>query len=567
MYQRKLSLTMGNARRVQQRYITVVEQTNKFRPGLLATLGLMAVLGGLTGLNPLVGLASASALFLLVLVIPRPVLVVYGLAFIMPLVGGLVRGGVIPFLRLGQALLVVGCIFFILSRPTLQGKGRLTAIDLAFAFFFLTEAAFPVLALLYRGEYLDLNSTGYYNQGTPLQTLLGPLQYYLLYRIVMATISSEKQIVTVLKLSFIASIIVSIIGILQKLEVAPVKIFLDTYYPSTVLHPGLITPATDLRITSTLESNSGLAAYLCFTLIVALACYTAQEQLKISPLLLAATLLLDSIALILTGTIAAFIGLTIGAVIVFLLVGRLPRLVFFIPVGIALTVFIFPSFIVDRLAEWFGSGGQSLLPTFAERIRLWREIFLPAIGQHLFFGSGPAPAVDNLWVSEESQYFALLLRGGLLYLFSYILLIRMAIVSCWRQIKGKSEDISQLVAIAALAILIAMSFMNVSAVYFTYVGGTQILWTLLAIVVASRQFKAAGSPTTDLVSRSIKPETSRQKQHLHHLVRLRRLLDWRFVKDSTVVGTGSTFARVLGLLFSILLAHFLTPNYFGFYRY
>jgi hypothetical protein len=36
---------------------------------------------------------------------------------------------------------------------------------------------------------------------------------------------------------------------------------------------------------------------------------------------------------------------------------------------------------------------------------------------------------------------------------------------------------------------VALHIMNVSSAYFTLVGGTQTIWTLLALVVASRQFK------------------------------------------------------------------------------
>lgn len=42
---------------------------------------------------------------------------------------------------------------------------------------------------------------------------------------------------------------------------------------------------------------------------------------------------------------------------------------------------------------------------------------------------------------------------------------------------------------------------------------------------------------------------------------------WRFLKDSAIVGIGSTAARLLGLVFSILLARFLTETDFGFVRY
>jgi len=448
------------------------------------------MLVGLTGFNPLLGMASALVLLLLVLVVSRPVMIVYGLVLILPLTDGLARGAVVPVLRLGQALLVLGFMLFLLARPGPLGKNRLTAIDLAFGLFFLSEAVFPLLALYYRGEHLDLNSRGPFGTGTPLQTLLGPLQYYLVYRIVVATITSERQIAIALKLSFVASIAVSIIGIAEKF-VTPVHTFIQTYYPPIAWkYTG---PLSEARITSTMEGYTALASYLTATLIVVLACSTVQKRLKISPLLLVTTLLLDSMALLLTGTFAGYVGLAVGAAVVLILFRRLPKWIIIALVGIALSALVFQSFISVRLADWLGGTGQGLFPTFSYRIMLWKEIFLPAISQHLLFGAGPAPLALTLWPTEETQYLGLLLRGGLPYLFSYFLLMGVMMATCWRWIKNKSNGLVRTVAIATLAILVAINLMNVSSLYFTYPGITQTLFMLLAILVASEQLEVRGS--------------------------------------------------------------------------
>jgi len=529
-------------------------------------LVLAMIVGALCAFQPMVGLACALILLLLALVIPRSILVVYGLTLLLPLVGGAARGAVIPFLRLGQAVLVIGCILFVIARPGRLGKVRLTALDLAFALYFLAGSIFPVLVLIYRGGHLDLNSTDNIYGVSPLQTLLGPLQYYLLYRIVVATISSEEQVKRVLELSLIASIIVAIIGILQKVF-SPVQRFLAIYYPSITLHS---VATIDQRITSTLESYSGLAAYLSFTIITALACYSIQQRQKISPLLLIATILLDSIALVLTGTLAAWIGLAIGIVVVFLLGGRIPKMAIFALAGIIIAVLIFNPFISARLSEQLGSGAaQGLLPqSFAFRIMLWKDFFFPAIGQRLLLGAGPDPAVLSSWSTEESQYLSLLLRGGLFYFFSYLLLIGFAGLICWRQIKQRSADTGRTVAIATLAILVSMSAMNVTSAYFTYIGGTQIIWTFLAMMVASGQLKALESQSALSQDRGTNNHTlSQLHRSYRHLTLLSRLLDWHLMKDSFIVGAGSMLARLLGLLFSTLLAHLLATDDFGVFRY
>lgn len=483
-----------NVRKAQQRYELLARHTHTLWPALLAGLGLVAILSSVASRNVFVGLAG-GLLLLAAIVVPRPIFVVYGLTLLLPLTAGMVRGGVIPFLRVSQALLVVGFLLFLLSRTGRSGKTRLTIIDLAFALYFLTGSILPVLALFYRGDTLNFNAPDKFTGVTPLQVLLGPLQYYLLYRIVVAVISSEKQIEWVLKLSFAASILVALIGILQKLGISFVNAFLGRFYPTFNLHYVLSTrliSITDLRITSTLEFYSGLAGYLTCNMIAALACSSAHKKSSISSLLLTATLVIDGIALVLTGTVAALVGLAIGVAMVFILFRRLPRSLVFVVVGMALTAFIFSPFILARFNDWHtGPDSQGIVPqAYAHRIVLWRDLILPEIGQHLLFGSGPAPKSSAYWSSEETQYLYLLLRGGLFYLLSYLLLVGVAIAACWRQIKQKSEYTSRTVAIATLVILVAISVMNVSAEYFTYAGVTQVLWTFIAIVIARTQFQA-----------------------------------------------------------------------------
>jgi hypothetical protein len=460
---------------------------NAALPFIVGTV-LIVVLGGLTSFNPLLGLTSILVLFLWILVAPRPILIAYGLTLLFPLTGGLARGAVLPFLRIPQALLLLGFILFLLAKPSALGKSRLTAIDLAFVFLMFSEAVFPVLAIYFRGEYLNLNDTNNVYGGSPLQTLLGPIQYYLLYRIIVSSIDSEKQIKTLINISFITSNIVSIFGIMERF-IPSVRNFIQTYYPTIV--QGSTTPLDELRITSTLGHFSGLAAYLVFTLILALACYTAKGTIKISLPLLAATTVFDSIALILTGTFAGWIGLVVGIVAVLLLIRRVPKLFILVIIGIVLAALIFQSFLSSRLNNELGAGNaQGLVPqSLAFRIQLWQNLFLPAIGQHLLFGSGPDPVALKYWPSEESQYLLFLLRGGIFYLLGYLLLIAMGINVCRQKIKSRSKEASYPVAIALLVIFLVLNVMNMSGEYFTYVGGTQTLWTLFAIVVASRQLK------------------------------------------------------------------------------
>jgi hypothetical protein len=465
------------------------------RSALLSGLGLVLVLGGLAPILPAAAIIGSCTVLLLALIERRPVFIVFGLALLLPLTGGLARGAAIPLLRVGQALVVLGFVLFWLSKPAPQSKFRFTAIDLVFVLYLLAGMAFPLFALYYRGETLSFTAVNDGTGSSPLQSLLGPVQYYLLYRIVVATVSSEKHIRVVLYLMFIASMLVSIIGILEEMHVGPVVNFLSTYYP--IPNTSSDYNNVDIRIASTLQHYSGLGAYLSITLIIVLCCHLAQDRMKISPVVLMLTTLLDSVALVLSGTFAAWIALVIGTAIVCRIFRRVPRAVIYAIIGIALSVLLFSSFIFARLDFQLGAGQtHGILPeSFAYRVMLWQRYAIPAIRQHIVFGWGPAPAIlANGFFVEESQYFHLLLEGGIVYLLCYVLLVGVAFTACWRRMKQKRFDVSGVVAIATFVILIAINVMNISGEYFTYVGGSQTFWMLLAIVVASGQLEDL-SPT------------------------------------------------------------------------
>src|ERR1700686_443400 len=101
---------MENASKVQHRNHSIASRMDGYWLALMAGIVLIVMLAGLTGFNSFLGMLSALVLFLMVLVIPRPILIVYGLALIMPLTDGLARGAVVPILRLGQSLLVLASI-------------------------------------------------------------------------------------------------------------------------------------------------------------------------------------------------------------------------------------------------------------------------------------------------------------------------------------------------------------------------------------------------------------------------------------------------------------------------
>src|SRR6266581_3633937 len=117
---------------------------DKVRQVVIAGLVLVAILAALSILNPLIGVFGSLLVLLLAIFIPRPMLIVYGLTLALPLTGGLARGAAIPVLRVGQALLVLGFIIFMLAKPGRLGKYGLT-LALPLTGGLARGAAIPVL--------------------------------------------------------------------------------------------------------------------------------------------------------------------------------------------------------------------------------------------------------------------------------------------------------------------------------------------------------------------------------------------------------------------------------------
>ncbi|MGZ6366921.1 MAG: hypothetical protein ACXWPS_13240, partial [Ktedonobacteraceae bacterium] len=147
---------MEEVNKIQQLNSWLVQLvSSRCSSSILAGLGLVIAVGGLAALSPSLALVLSAVVLLLALTSKRPQLITYGLTFLLPLTGGLARGGVIPLLRISQALVVLG-FMLMLANAGKRSKNRLTMIDLAFALYFLTGSVFPVLSMYYHGQYLNL---------------------------------------------------------------------------------------------------------------------------------------------------------------------------------------------------------------------------------------------------------------------------------------------------------------------------------------------------------------------------------------------------------------------------
>ncbi len=173
-----------------------------FTVGASATVGIAAGLGTKTAVAALLGVA------VVVIVLVRPVIGAYALVAVVPAVSGLRAGLPVPQLRLSEALIAsIGVLLLLLARPGQTPRWR--AFDWLAIGYAVANAGLGAVDLLSRGAPITLADA---------DKLLGPVQFFVLYRAVLTTLTTERQRQAALRLLLFASVPVSLLAVLQEMH-------------------------------------------------------------------------------------------------------------------------------------------------------------------------------------------------------------------------------------------------------------------------------------------------------------------------------------------------------------
>ena len=448
----------------------------------------------------LIGSVAVAGLVAVIL-FARPVYTIYLLILGFVFLSGLERGAFIPSLRPNELFLLLVLAAFLIRRMVTRcdsGPG-LSGIDTAFFVFALAGIAVPMMGFIWRGGAPALSD---------LLVMVAPLQYWVIYRLVLASATTAKDVAAVLRVLLIVSAVVAVIAILQVLGILGVRELLDGYYSFDI--KGLpafeyVQAGIGTRATSVFEGSwNTLGAYLTLSLLIALIFYL-DESPKARALLprpwLAAVIGLDGVGLILSGSLSAWLGLLFGFVLVlsYLYFSRsrahsaLLKL-FIVLVSLALTTWlIFQPIVGARFAHQFGRDGGGIVPTTLDtRFEHWSKDVWPAAQENFILGLRPDTL--DLWASEESYYFSLLLRGGVLFFAGYVVLL----FTVLRRMGARNQRLKRLgrtTAAAAGILFLVIALMNVSNAYFEYSAVGETLWVMLALAgagLAVQRGEAAG---------------------------------------------------------------------------
>jgi hypothetical protein len=431
----------------------------------------MVLVAAAAGFSPLIAVGLIVVIAVAFAVALNEMVGLVLLAALAPATSGLARGIPVPGLRFSEALIGgVGIILLVSARRFV----RWTTLDwlaLLYALATLCLGAWDVLA---QGQHINQSE---------LDTLLGPLQFLLLYRATAVTARTPERRRVALRLMLWASVPVALLAIGQQFNFPGVRSLLVTLTNNNVYSA----TSTAARVTGPFPLWHNLAGYMLIYLLAIAALLLRGVTDVMSRGSLVAIALVDAVALVETLSIAPIIALVAGVAILGIYFKGITRVVAGLAVVIIAGLLVFGARIDARFTQEYGRApgtqGSALVPqTIQHRFDLWTTELIPALKGHVVTGYGPAlpPQFAN-FPYTESLYINLLYRGGLVLLAIFLGLAVSMVVASMRARLDRDplqKALGPAVAMAAVA-LVVIGFIES---YFTDDGPPQVLWMLLGLL-------------------------------------------------------------------------------------
>jgi O-antigen/teichoic acid export membrane protein len=438
------------------------------------TVGASAAVGVAAGFGTKDAVAALFGVALLLIVLVRPLLGAYTLVAVVPPASGLRAGLPAPQLRLSEVLIAgIAVLLLVVARPGQTPRWR--AFDWAALCYAIANAVLGAVDLVLRGSPITIADA---------DKLLGPMQFFLLYRAVLTTLPAERQRQLALRVLLVASVPVSLLAILQEVHAPGIVNLLANITDSQAF----VTNTGVARATGPFAHWHDLGSYLFVIVVLGVALLVNQSWRVMKPKVLAGIVVLAGIALITTVSATPIAGTAVG-VLVLAMTAR-PRKQWVVRAAgliVGLSV-AFGPVLAARYKQQFAIQAPikqiPFLPqNFNFRVTVWTTEFLPVLAKHLTTGYGPDTPANLAFSYTESVYVTILLRGGLPLLFIYAgLMLTLAFQArdLWRHPDAERRAIAQ-----TLFILIVLAvFMQLTTNYFVNAGFPFLFWVLAGLLTA-----------------------------------------------------------------------------------
>jgi hypothetical protein len=454
--------------------------------GVAALCGAVAI-APLATASPDLAAAGVVAIVLAAAVAVHPPLAAYTVIALTPLIAGLNRGAAIPVLRPNEALVAVVAAGLI-ARLMLGGlagrpiRVRLGRVDLAIIGLAVAGSVLPLLWMYGRGVAITQDDAFY---------ALVIWKYYALFLVIRASVATVPEVSRCLWLSLAAACVVSVVGILQSLNLFGVPGMLESHFNPTDQAQAV----ENMRGSSTLAAPQAVADVMTFNLAIAAGLLLRGNRHRVVLVAIAVLLVFGALA---SGQFSGAIGLLVGVVAFGVIVGRLGGvLLAFCPAALGALIALRP--VVERRLSGFDSAA-GLPSSWVDRYQNLTTFFWPQIqsGWNWLLGVRPGARVaaplgtGRIYIYIESGYVWLLWSGGLVMVAAFVYFVVTAVREVSRIARARSDAVG-VAAMASFTAMITMVVLMVFDPHLTLRGSADLSFALLALALSAAKPLRRGS--------------------------------------------------------------------------
>ncbi len=441
--------------------------------------------------KPDLGIAALGGLAVVVAVLVRPVIGGLLLVGLVPILSGMQPGVPVSHLRLSEVLIgVVGVTVLVSARRVDAVKW--SSLDWLLLAYGVVWAAFGAIDGV--GQHLSITDWG---------TVLGQLQFFLLYRGVRTSLRTAAERKAAVAVLLVATVPVALLAVLQELHVGAIVNFINRITGGVA--GAVVSTTSASRATGPFDNWAALAGYLLPLLLVLWALTMAGQTARHRKASWAVGVIALT-GLLLTAELSAIIVLIIGAAVLATQYGYGRRALKLLGAAVVVGGLVATPFLATRINQEFataaGSGRHAGVPqTLDFRWDVWTTQYIPAIEARPLAGYGVELPPTIQWPYPESQYISYLMEGGfpLLVVFGGL---AWAMVRRSREAARATDPFEQALGRAVFVTVVAMLVMNLIWPFLSNGGLPQVLWCLLAIALP-RPAPRAATTATDLSTKTL----------------------------------------------------------------
>ena len=432
-----------------------------------------ALVGTAAGVDPRAGVAVLAAVGVCLVALDRPAIAAYALVAIVPATSGLRPGLPVPGLRLSEVMAGgVAALLLVIAEPGRTPPWR--AFDWLALGYVLATAVLGGFDLLARGSPIGVAEAS---------RLLGPLQFFLLYRALVTTLTSDERRRTALRVLLLASVPVSVLAILQVGHVPGVAQLLAGITDSQAYTDNATSGIP--RATGPFAHWHDLGGYLFVIVLLGVSLITTSSR-ALERRTLVVVVALAAVAGLCTVSFTPISGAIAGSLWLVMTARRVGRWLGGLAAFAVVLSLLFGPVLESRYHEQFVTSApvreRPYLPQNVNfRIDVWTKEFAPILREHLLTGYGPDLPPGLGFAYTETIYVTLLLRGGLPLLLVYGGLM-IAAAARARDLKHHADPERRAVARALAAAVVLIALMQMMTNYFVNAGFPHVFWILTAIV-------------------------------------------------------------------------------------